>query len=172
MAGSPYCSVVDVQALNFARSIGVGSNPGPSQVQTYINMTAGEIDAVLARRGIAVPVNIASWPQAFNLLNSVNAKGAWAMLEAAAPNSLNLDRAKAAYDEALKLLSDAKFAPAMDLDMQHAEPRAPWITFHPTGQTFDPQVNDIGGQIGDGISQGPGIDNNPANPFFSRQQRF
>jgi spermidine/putrescine-binding protein len=168
--GSPYCSVADVAALSFGRAIGVGSNPGPSQVWTYINMTAGEIDAVLTKMGYSVPVNIASYPEAAAFLNSVNAKGAWAMMESSAPTSPNLDRAKAAYDEAMKMLADAEFVLEAAVNLDRARVRAPFLTLHPTGDTFDPTVADTGGFSGDGISNG--IQGNPANPYFSRQQRF
>lgn len=171
--GVGYCTVTDVQAMNFARSIGIGSNPGPSQVSQYILMVSGEIDAVCAQKGYVVPVNSASSPVAGRILNGICAKGAWALMESAAPNSLNIDRAKAAYDEAMKLLSDAKFVlPDAPTNPERMEARAPWITFHPTGDTYDPVLADIGGLSGDGISGGPGRDNNPANPFFSRQMRF
>lgn len=170
MSASPYASVSDVAALNFGRGIGVGSNPGPSQIQTYINMVAGEINAVLTQKGYAVPVNTASYPVAGQLLQSVNAKGALAMMEEAAPSSPHVERVKAAYDEAMKLLSDAKFVMDVDIDGPKLEARAPWITFQPTGHTFDPDLANINGAAGDGISAG--TCNNPADPFFSRSQRF
>ncbi len=170
--GVGYCTVTDVQALNFARSIGVGSNPGVQQVGIYIQMVSGEVDAILAQKGYQVPINSASSPVSGALLNSISAKGAWAMMESSSPNSLNLDRAKAAYDEALKLLSDAKFTlPDAPRNMAISKPRAPWITTHPTGQVFDPSLAAANGQLGDGISN-PTSSNNPANPYFSRQMIF
>lgn len=168
--GSPYCSVADVQALNFARTIGVGSNPGPSQVWTFINMTAGEIDAVLTTKGYSVPVNIASFPEAFAILNSANAKGAWAMMEYSAPNSIHAEAAKAAYDLALKLLSEAKFSLDTPTDVTRAQPRGPWATFQPTGNVYDPTLANIN-QTGNGIVNSDGF-SNPADPYFSRQMEF
>jgi hypothetical protein len=170
MAGSPYCSIPDVAALNWARAIGVASNPGNSQVQTYINMVAGEIDAVLIRHGYLVPVNIASYPDAARMLNTVNAKGAVWMMEEASPSSPNLDRAKAAYDAAMKMLADAQFVMNAAMDTTRSEPRAPWITYQPTGDTYDPQLENLGGYSGDGISSGGR--NQRSNPYFSRSQQF
>lgn len=166
-----YCTQAEVQALNMARPIGIGSNPGPSQVAMYIMMVAGEIDAVLTQKGYEVPVNVASWPSAGALLMSINAKGAAWMVEEAAPNSINVDRAKVAYDQALKLLSDAKFAMDADMEETRVETRAPFLTYQPTGRVFDPAVSAPGGQSGDGISAGDSV-NNPRDPYFSRQQQF
>ncbi len=166
-----YCSVADVQALNWARTIGQGSNPGVAQVQTYIEMAAGDIDAILVTKGYSIPVNVGSWPDAGRVLNAINARGAVAMMEEASPNSPNLDRALAAWEAAKKMLADAKFVLNADMDQARSEPRGPWITYTPTGQTYDPMLQEIGGCYGDGMG-GPAGLNNPALPYFSRQQRF
>lgn len=171
--GSPYCSIADVQAMNWARTMGLGSNPGQSQVWIYINMVAGEIDAILTTKGYQVPVNIPSSPEAAAFLNSVNAKGAWWMWEAASPNSLNIDRAKAAYDAAIKLLSDSKFSMDVPMNMLRAEARGPWATMTPTGNIFDPTTAAVNnGQPGNGIVNANDGFSNPADPFFSRSMEF
>lgn len=163
-----YCTASDVASVNKARVMGQGQNPTASDVTTYINLAAGEIDAILVNKGYSVPVNAASWPEAGAFLQSVNVKGAVAMSETAQPTNPDArDKAKAAYDAALKMLSDAKFTLNADLDVQRSEPRGPWVTFTPDGRVYDPMFNQDGR---DGISSGQG--NNPQDPYFSRGQRF
>ena len=168
--GAGYCTVFDVQAMNFARSIGVGSNPGASQVNIYIQMVAGQINSVLTRLGYQTPVNSASYPVAGALLNSINATGAWWMMESAAPNSLNLDRAKAAFDAAMVMLEDGKYALDVPLNVDRSEPRGPWQTLTPTGNIYDPTTAGINNR-GNGIVGNDGF-SNPADPYFSRSMEF
>lgn len=166
-----YATPSDVASLNKARVFGVGNNPTVTDVTGYCTMVAGTIDSVLLSKGYSVPVNTASYPEAAGLLQWINATGAWVMMEEASPNSVNVDRAKAAYDAAIKMLSDAKFVMDLPMNTARADVRAPWVTFQPTGQTYDPTFGGGGNAAGgDGISGGGG--NNPANPFFSRQLRF
>lgn len=167
-----YCTASDVASLNRARVIGVGQGqPGLADVQTYIDMTAGEIDAILVFKGYTVPVNVASWPEAGALLRIANAKGGVAMMEEAAPQSPNLDRFQKAWDAAKEMLADAKFVMNADMDVERSEPRGPWSTLTPSGRTFDPTNGGLYGFKGDGLSSYP-AGNNPRDPFFSRQQRF
>src|SRR5258707_570094 len=130
-----YCPPSDVASVNKARVQGAGQNPTAADVATYINLTAGDIDAVLVNKGYSVPVNVGSWPEAGAFLQGINIKGAVWMQEAAVNNNADVrDKAKAAYDEALKLLGDAKFVLNADMDVQRSEPRGPYLTFQPTGR--------------------------------------
>jgi hypothetical protein len=158
-----YCSVQDVAALNVARTLGQGNNPTTAQVQIYINMVAGEIDAILTNKGYTVPVS-PLYPEAVNFLNGINAKGAWALMEAASPTSTNLDRAEKAYAEALKMLNDAQTIMDVPKDVARAEPRGPGVTTPPgvqQGETFDP-VRPWGGHQRRHTSA----------PLFSRNMEF
>jgi hypothetical protein len=167
-----YCTASDVQSVARALVLGQGNNPTASDVTGYCNMVAGEIDAILTTRGIEVPVAVASFPEAAAFLLSVNAKGgAWMAWDAIGTNPAQTDKAKAAYDAAIKLLSDAKFTLNVPSDQARAQVRAPFQTFFPTGQTYDPAQAAISGTPGDGISSGNSC-LNPANPYFSRQQRY
>ena len=162
--GYGYCTPSDVASLNRARAaaIGVGNNPTFQDLQGYILMTAGEIDAILTNKGYTVPVNSASYPAAGALLNMVNAKGAYAMMEEASPSSQNLDRALAAWEAAKKMLADAKFVLDAPQDMARSEPRGPWVTTQPTGRVYDPTFG----------KRESGHSDNPRDPYFSRQQQF
>lgn len=171
-----YCTPSDVAALNKPRAAawGLPNNVTTTDVNTYIVMTAGQIDGLLSKQGYSVPVNTASFPEAEGLLSYVNAQGAAYMVEEASPHTdggASLDRTKAAFDAAMKMLADADFAFDLPVNEDRAEPRAPWITLQPTGQVYDPQLQNIGGFCGDGISSGIG-EGNPANPYMSRQMRF
>lgn len=170
-----YCTPSDVASLNKPRAAawGLANNVTVTDVDGYILMVAGQIDGILSKQGYSVPVNTASFPEAEGLLCYVNATGAAAMVEEASPHvdgGQSIARVKAAYDAALQMLSEAKFAFELPVNEQRSEPRAPWITFHPTGEVYDPQLQKIGGFAGDGISAG--CQGNPANPYFSRQMRF
>jgi hypothetical protein len=127
-----YAAVSDVQALNVARVIGAQGQPTASQVGVYLNMAAGEIDAILVDKGYEVPVNVASYPEAAAYLNAINAKIAWHMMEAASANSPNLDRAHAAASEAKQALVAARAVMDVPKDVLRAEPRGPGVT--PTPQ--------------------------------------
>jgi hypothetical protein len=157
-----YCTPSDVASLNKARAIGQGDNPTLQDLQGYILMSAGEIDAILINKGYSVRVKTASWPEAATLLNGVNARGALALMEEASPSSTILDRSQAVWEAAKKMLSDAKTVLNADMDVQRSEPRGPWVTFEPTGETFDPMFR----------SRDWGGTNSARNPYFSRQQQF
>lgn len=159
-----YCTASDVASLNKARQIGQGNNPTLTDVNGYIEMTAGQIDAILVNKGYSVPVNTASNPEAEGLLSWVNATAAWKMMEEASPNSPNIDRAARAADAAMKMLADAQFVMDLPMNQARAEPRGPWITFTPTERVFDPQDAEIG-------FRNSGC-NDPSLPLFSRSMRF
>jgi hypothetical protein len=165
-----YCGPSDVASLNRSRPFGVGNNPNINDVQTYIEMVAGQIDATLINKGFQVPVNVASYPEAEGLLSWVNATGAWAMMEEASPNSPNVDLAQKAFDAAMAMLQDAKLTLDIPSDQARSEVRAPWVTFTPSGEVFDPTLEVINGVSGDGISAGG--QNSRKLPFFSRSLRF
>lgn len=154
----PYATPSDVASLNKSLIFGVGRNPTASDIAGYINMVAGEIDSILVSKGYDVPVNVASWPEAGALLNSVNARGGLAMFEEAAPVAPNVDRSKKAYDAALKMLADAQFVFDADLEEARSEPRGPYVTYQPSGRTFDPLDHCR--------------EQDRSLPFFSRSMRF
>jgi hypothetical protein len=160
-ATTSYCSVLDVQSRNAARPVSASSVPNLAQVGQMIGDAAAELNAILVNKGYEIPVNSASSPDAFAVLHSMNVTGAWAMMEAAAPNSPNLDRAAAAWTAAKKMLADAQFVLNAPQDVQRAEPRGPWVTTQPTGRVYDPT-----------FSHGNCPDSRARNPYFSRSQRF
>ncbi len=125
-----YCTVADVQSLNKARVIGAQGQPTTSDVQGYINMVAGEIDAILTDKGYAVPIP-PIYPEAIAYLNAINATGAWHLMERSSQTSPNLDRAKAAWDTAIAKLVAAKSVMDVPKDVQRAEPRGPGVTPSP-----------------------------------------
>lgn len=167
-----YCTASDVASLNKSRAAawGVGHNPNINDVNGYIIMVAGQIDATLITRGISIPVNTASYPEAEGLLCWVNSQGAAWMVEEASPNSPNIDRVKAAFDAAMKMLAEAELSLDVPSEQARAEVRAPWLTFSPPEGTYDPTLDVIGGHSGDGISAGG--QNRRSLPFFSRGMRF
>lgn len=170
--GTGYCTASDVASLNKIRSAawGTGGNPNLNDVEGYILMIAGQIDASLIARGVAVPINTASFPEAEGLLAGVNAWGAAWMVEEASQVSENVDRVKAAYDAALAMLQTAKLIVDTPSDQQRAQVRAPFITYQPPEGVFDPTREATGGWSGDGIS--PGGTNSRRLPYFARGMRF
>lgn len=168
-----YCGPSDVASLNKARAQawGLENMPTVGDVNGYIMMVAGQIDAVLLSKGYAVPVNTGSYPEVEGLLAYVNAQGAAYMVEEASPNSPNIDRVKAAYDAAMDMLTAAQFALDVPIEEARAQVRAPFVTFDPPTRTFDPQEHDTEwGFNGDGISGIPGP--RKGAPFFARGMRF
>lgn len=76
-----YCTTTDIQALNPTRTYSATSKPTLTQVQTYIDQIAGEIDSILKGRGLATPITI---PAEFvTFLKQLNAVGAAALAERA-----------------------------------------------------------------------------------------
>lgn len=170
--GAGYCTPSDVASLNKTRAAawGLNNEVNVSDVDGYIMMIAGQIDAALTNRGVEVPVNTASFPEAEMLLAGVNAWGAAWMVEEASPTSQNIDRVKAAYDAAMAMLEGAKWTIDVPVDVQRAEVRAPLLTYQPPTGVFDPTLEGIGGFTGDGISAGG--QNSRRLPYFSRGLRF
>lgn len=76
-----YCLLSDVQTLNTKRTYSASTTPTLTQVQTYIDLIASEIDIALTGRGYGVPV--ASPAALVAALKFVNALGAAAMAEQA-----------------------------------------------------------------------------------------
>lgn len=168
-----YCSASDVQSVNRALILGQGNNPTPSDVGGYCAMISGEIDAVLLTRGYSVPISTASFPEAQAFLQSVAVKGAvWMCWESIGTVPDARDKAKAAYDAAMKMLSDAKFSFDAPSEPARAQVRAPFITYQPPQGEFDPMLNNIVGAPGDGISDSSSSTSNPTRPMFSRSMQF
>ena len=187
-SGNAYCNTSDVASMNKPRAAAwnTANNVTTTDVNGYIMMISGQIDAVLVNKGYSVPVNTASFPEVEGLLAGVNAQGAAWLVEAASPqvNPEQVARAKLAYDMAMAALEASKFSLGVPIDVQRAQVRAPYVTFQPTGQYFDPQQAVTGGgAAGDGMGTpdsvgfgiggtGDGSTSNPANPFFVRGMRF
>lgn len=161
-ATTPYCSVLDVQARTANRPVTASSLPSIAQVQQFVIDAAAEINAILVNKGYLIPIVSASNPDAFALLHSANVTGGWAMMELASPQSINKDAAAKAWEAAKMMLSDQKFVLNAPMDQQRGEPRGPWVTTQPTGETYDPMFG----------HQFNRRDGNPANPYFSRQARY
>lgn len=123
-----YATVGDVQALNTARTIGVGQNPSASQVGIYLDLAAGDIDAVLLMKGYGAPANTASSPVAAEYLRSLNARGALALMEEAAPMPHNLQQAQQAWQSSLQALEKMKQVLDLAKDEAIAGPRGPGLT--------------------------------------------
>lgn len=159
-----YCVTSDVLALNTARVAGQGNNPTVDQIQVYINMVAGEIDAILINKGYAVPVD-PSFVEAISFLNGINAKGALSLMERAAPSSIIRDQAYQDWMEAKQTLIDAQSIMDVPKDVARAEPRGPGVTVAPgtvPGAYYDP-VKWYGSRRQD----------NPSNrPMFARNMNF
>jgi hypothetical protein len=186
--GAAYCSASDVASLNKPRSVAwnTANNVTTTDVNGFIMMIAGQIDAVLVNKGYTVPVNTASNPDVEGLLAGLNAQGAAWLVERASPqvNPQQVTEAKLAYDTAMAALEMAKFTPNIPVDVARAQVRAPYVTYTPGGEYFDPQQAITVGMTGDGMgvpdSLGYGISGqgaavstgNPANPFFVRGMQF
>ncbi len=158
-----YATVADVEALNTARKVGQGNNPTEAQVETYLEMSEAEINAILVDKGYEVPV-ASAYEEAWEFLRTVNAKGAWYLMELASPNSPNIDRAEKAYEAAKEMLVQAHEILEAPKNIERSEPRAPYLTFQPSGEVYDPFAVTQGGRSGN--------ETNPANPYFSRTQQF
>jgi hypothetical protein len=157
-----YCSILDVQARSAARPVTASSVPNIAQVFGFIDDVTAEVNAILVKKGYQVPVVSASNPDAFATLHSVTTTGAWAMMEAAAPTSVNVDRAEKAWTAAKEMLSSTDFVLNAPMDVARSEPRGPWITTQPTGRVYDPMFRPVEG----------GCRGNPQDPYFSREQQF
>ena len=76
-----YCTSADVQALNPKRTYGADTTPTMTQVKSFVDSIAGEIDTVLQGRGLATP--IVTPTEFVTFLTQLNAVGAAAMSERA-----------------------------------------------------------------------------------------
>lgn len=123
-----YCIAADVEALNRARKIGQGSNqPTAADVTVYIELAAGEIDAILINKGYVVPVPQTS-VTATQLLRGINAKGALVLLEKASPAAPNIDRTEKEYELQLDKLRSADFSLDATQAVERTRPRGPGLT--------------------------------------------
>lgn len=173
--GVGYCTPSDVASLNKPRAAAwnTANNVTTTDVNGYIMMISGQIDAVLVNKGYSTPVNTASFPEVQGLLNGINAQGAAWLVESGSPqvNPDQVRRAKDAYDMSMAALEAAQFTLDIPVNTGRAQVRAPFVTYQPAEHTFDPQLRDSGwGQAGDGISGG--LTNLPQYPFFTRGMRF
>ena len=76
-----YCTITDVRGFNPKRTYSATSAPTEAQVTEFIEKIAGEVDTVLAGRGLTTPVVT---PTAFvTFLEQLNAVGAAALAERA-----------------------------------------------------------------------------------------
>jgi len=102
-----YCTTTDVQAINASHVFSASTKPTTTQVNTFIDMVAGELDAILSSRSLSVPVTS---PESFvEYLKLVNAVGAAAMAESAMNPSANkgsshATRLEARYQTMLSIL--------------------------------------------------------------------
>jgi hypothetical protein len=163
-----YCTASDVASLVKSRVIGAGNNPTITDVNGYIQMISGQMDAVMLTKGYQVPVNVASYPEVTGFLSWVNAQGAAWMMEVSSPTSVEVDRLEKAFDNAMAMLTDGKFSMDVPVQQQRAEVRAPFVTYHPTGRYYDPTFSS---GDGDGISRGDAYGSR-RDPFFVRNVRF
>lgn len=124
----PYALVADVEALNRARKLGVNNTPTVDDVALFLELRAGEINSILLNKGYSVPVDAALAPESFNLLRSVNAKGAQLSVEESSPTSPNLDRVRKEWEGGLEKLEDAAFTLDAPIDRERARPRGPGLT--------------------------------------------
>jgi hypothetical protein len=168
MSNQGYCSIAQVQARNAARTLSATSQPNVAQVQQFILDTAAELDAILINKGYVVPVSPA-YPEAFSLMSGLNAIGAWYMMENSAGVSPNLDRARSAWEEAKGTLERAQTVMDAPKNQDRAGPRAPWLTWQPSGEYFDPFAVSL--SLTGGTTHG-GAHSNPANPYFTRGQQY
>jgi hypothetical protein len=126
-------------------------------------MAAAEIDSILVNKGYSVPID-PSYASAYNLLNSINAKGAVAIMERSAPTSVNLDRWEKEWEQAKTELVAADQVMDAPKDVQRAEPRGPGVTTAPgviPGHTINP-----------GLPFRRPWDDQPGTPMFSRSMQF
>lgn len=108
MAG--YATVLDVKALNPARTFTASTRPNDTQVVGYLTEAAAVLDGILAARGFALPVPIVA-TSALELLEHYCAIGAWYMVENAADSSPHRDAAERAWIAAQRMLRDGLVEP-------------------------------------------------------------
>lgn len=125
-----YCTTLDVIALNPSRTPGAGTNPSTDQIQTYIDLSSSEIDAILVNKGYETPISN-TYSGAYALLRSINAKGAVAFMERGAPTSPNLDRFEKEWEQSLEMLRAAQQVMDAPKDVLRAQPRGPGVTSPP-----------------------------------------
>jgi len=108
-----YAEPGDVQVLTPARRFGPQTTPSIEDVRRYCDMRSRELDALLADRGITVPVEDAA-AVTRGWLRMVCAYGAAADAEAAGPNTgadtegIHLKYLRGRWDGMVKMLMDGK----------------------------------------------------------------
>ena len=133
-----YASVDDVRALNRGRSISATSIPCASDVQVFLEMSTGEINALLTQKGYQLPIATGA-TAALGYLRSVNAQGAYAMTEKSSQSSIHIRDATAAYERALRMLADADTVLDIPRVDAIAMPRGPGFTTPHVGHVITPR---------------------------------
>lgn len=128
-----YATIGDVQARNRARPITATSVPNASDVGAFLDMSAGDIDALLTQQNYQLPVPTGAIA-ALSYLRSVNSLGAWAMTEQSAQSSIHARDATAAYERALRMLADAQVVLDIPRVDAVAMPRGPGVSSPHVGQ--------------------------------------
>lgn len=96
-----YASLPDVGALAAKRTFGATSIPSASQVTTFLDFTAADLDSILAADGYSLPVPTTA-TIALQDLRRLNALGAWVQVEHSAQVSDDAARAQKLWDAARK----------------------------------------------------------------------
>ena len=116
--------------INKARRIGQGNNPTESEVETYLELVAAEIDGILISRRYAVPV-----PEdaagALQLLRGINIHGAEVMMEEASESHPDLASEQKTYEADLKMLRESDTIMEIPKNTQRASARGPGVTVAP-----------------------------------------
>jgi hypothetical protein len=110
-----YATLADVEALAPMRSFTASSMPTASAVGMFLIDTAAEIDLTLTAAGYQLPIP-ATATLAHAALRGINAIGAWARVEAAAPVSDDRDRAWKEWVRNIGRLDPGSKGPTLELD--------------------------------------------------------
>lgn len=102
-----YATVAHVAALNSARTFTANTQPSVEDCLLFLEDVKVEIDGVLRGHGYELPIATTA-TDALRLLQSYNAKGAWALCERAAPASPHRESAQKEWNENLSALKTGK----------------------------------------------------------------
>ena len=100
-----YATIIYVQQMNTARTLGTSSKPNASQAIDWLEQTAGVLDGILREKGYGLPIPTSA-TAALRTLEHYNALGAAAMVEQAAPTSDRRKEAEALWENAQKMLRE------------------------------------------------------------------
>lgn len=96
-----YASLSDVSAYAAKRIFGATSIPSATQVAVFLTDTASDLDSIIAADGYALPIPTTA-TIALADLRRLNALGAYVKVERAAQESIDVDRAQKAWEDARK----------------------------------------------------------------------